>query len=579
MAAFLWFTPGMADNHIFGRHMVPGFAAFTAGAPIESMAPLTIASAFIQSAELYTTWCGRFTGNLAVFLLFLLPHAVYVCFAATCSVLYLFMLHMLVAGVNWREALGAGRLLGLAAFLWVGLPSFGSAFFWLSVGGYIALMGQALFLLPYRFALDAPRDTAPKSTLSHCILFFLGGIVVASLDYPSCVALPVASMACVVFLHLRQAKEKRHIPWTLLCGAVGVSMGAAITLLAPGNAGRMALTTDPEVHAWLASSWGERIMSWLLHLPEAFGLALVPLALITWACTVLWRGRGWRFALALPSATWLFLLPAMATVGSYMFTAWPPARAFNTVAAQLIVVAMLLKDGAMPKAGRRMVRCYGALRLLLCVVCLASVVQTGYKLWLVHGAQAEREAVFAAHKGEDVSVPPMPVRGDSHMVLGSHLSDVTPDPAHWLNRAVAAFYGLRTVTLQTPAPREFVVSGSSAQSPLRAQINGNRLHAIWKDVQELHFYYFGVPALLYKAPDFICYPLLRWLGEGREGDWRLLLVPILLARTDVTLRKQASGEGQGESTLWGIEHGHGLWLVRPGGGAASFDIIPLQPLE
>lgn len=561
--------------------MVPGYAAFMAGHPIERMDPMTIAGAFGQSVEMYFTWCGRFMGNLVVYLLFMLPKPVYVCFAASCSVLYVVLLHMLIAGSHWRSSLTTGRFLLVAALVWVGLPSFGSAFFWLCIGGYIALLGQVVFLLPYRFAFDAV-DKAYGSNCLRAAGMFMLGMVVASLDYPSSVALPVASAFCVTCLVWRQPKGARKIPWALLGGFIGVSIGAALTLMAPGNVGRMAVTTDPEIHAWMALSWGERILSWLLHLPEAFGMMLVPLILLAWACRVFWvQKRSWQFVCALPPAVWLLLLPACATAGSYMFTSWPPPRAFNTVAAQLIVMGMLVASVALPLASQRAQRWYVGLQILLCVFCLASVGQTMQKMWLVHDINTERERTIALHNGGDVVLPPLAVRGDSHMVLGTHLMDITPNPRHWLNRAVAAFYGVKTIALETPAPRKFTISGERA---IVANVHGTQLGVFSQSGQfgqahELHFYYFGVPALLYKAPDFICYPVLRWLGEGKDGDWRLLLVPILLARCDVTLHNQSPDAWQGEDTLWGIEHGHGLWLVRPGGGVASFDILPLQPLE
>ena len=583
MAVFIWLQPYMTDNFIFSRHMIPGYAALMSGKPIESMGPMTLHAAFSQAFELYFTWCGRFMGNLFVYLLFMLPKAAYVCFAASCCIVYLFLLHMLISGQNWRKDLCPQRLLGLAALVWVGLPSFGSAFLWLSIGGYIALIGQALFLLPYRFAIENHK-IATKASFWKCGAFFLFGMIVASLDYPSCVALPVASVLCTVFLYFRQLPKLRKFPKLSFWGACGVSFGAMLTLMAPGNAMRMAITTDPEIHAWISLNWGERILSWLLHLPEAFGLMLIPLILLVWASCVLYKQHGKGFVLQFSPVVLLFLFPAMATVGSYMFTSWPPSRAFNTVAGQLIIAGMVLVDNALPLANRKMLCWYGVLRIFLCVICIFSVVQTSIKLWEVHKASDVRETIFFTHKGGDVQIPPMPVRGDSHMVLGSHLMDITPKSSHWLNRAVAAFYGVRSVTLITPPLKIFKLSQKSQDANVQATICGNRIDANYhlrgqEMVESLHFYYFGVSALLYKAPEFLCNKILFWLSQGKEGDLRLLLVPLLLARADVQLARNSSEDGQGSNTLWGIQHGYGLWIVRPGKGMTSFDILPLVSLK
>lgn len=581
MAILFWLQPYMTDNYIFSRHMVPGYAAFVAGSPIERMDPLTLAGAYSQAVEMYFTWCGRFMGNLVVYLLFMLPKPIYVCFAACCCVVYIMLLHILIAGQNWRINLSSAKFLLLAVLVWVGLPSFGSAFFWLCIGGYIALLGQAFFLIPYRFAIDCPEKLAQLSYLQMVGMFLLG-MVVASLDYPSSVALPVASCFCVTYLIWSQPKGSRKIPWNLLAGFIGVSIGAFLTLMAPGNAGRLALTTDAEVHAWLAFSWGERILSWLTHLPEVLVMMWLPLLLLGWAFSVLWgKKRSWNFVCTLSPTVWLMLLPACATVGSYMFTSWPPLRAFNTVAAQLIVMSMIVVGAALPLASQRAKRWYITLRLLLVIICLLGVGVTMMKMWIVHYANVERERIIDIHKGGEVLLPPLPERGNSHMVLGTHLMDITPNPNYWLNRAVAAFYGLKSIALDTPSPKSYLFEDENYKIELSQRgrrVDVRLLIQSRYDRKELHFYYFGLPALLSKVPKIISDPILRWLGEAKIGDARLLLVPILLARSDIKLEKM-SDILIGHNTFWGLEYGHGIWVVRPGGSKISFDILPLDEMH
>lgn len=583
MAGLFWLQPYMTDNFIFSRHMIPGYAAFMSGVPIESMPPMTVAAAFSQAFEMYFTWCGRFMGNLLVYLLFMLPKGAYACLAAFCSVGYLVLLHMLIAGRRWRDSLNGTRLLWLAVLLWVGLPTFGSAFFWLCVGGYIAMLGQVLFLLPYRFAFDDTNHLKTHSPLL-CVAFFICGILTASLDYPTCIALPVASFLCTGWLYLRQPQPSRKIPWLLLCGFLGVSLGAALTLFAPGNAGRMAVTTDPEVHAWLASSWGERVLNYVLHLPEAVGRLAIPLLVLIWSCVVLGMRHGRQCVQALSPFCYILLLSALATVGAYLFTSWPPPRAFNTTAALLIVMAVAVADRAVPVAGYRTLHVYKLLCWVFSMVCIVGVCQTGAKMWKVHRIHAEREAIFATHKGEDVQVQPLPLRGDRHMVLGSYLTDITSTPSHWLNRAVAAFYGLKTVQLVPTPPRNFVLSAGAAFPEVHCSVQSRELVVSCRGTEpqrtpNLHIYYYGVPALVFKLPDFLCDALMNWLDRAQAGDWRLKLVPILLARADVSLDWESDGESTGTSPLWRMQPGHGLWMVKPGQGAASFDILPLVQLK
>lgn len=583
MLYFLLMTPYMADNFLFSRYMFPGYAAFMSGAPIERLEPMTLWTAVHQAIHMYSSWCGRFTGNLAVYLIFLLPYTAYAFLAATAFVVYVLLLHACIWGHRWRDTLNAGWVLGLSALLWAGLPSFGSAFFWISVGGSIALLGQALFLLPYRLALD-PNASTSADSYPRCALFFLAGMAVASLDFPTSAAMPVASLACVAWLYFQQKAGTRRLPRMLLAGALGVCLGAAFTLLAPGNAERMRLSSDQGLQAYLASSWGERIASYFLNLPQAALMQGVPLVLLLWGCWSLYQYHGKNWWRHLPPAAFLFLLPAAATHGAYLFTFWPPARAFATTAVQLIVAAGIVAWTALPTANPGALRVFRKLRAVLCIFCIISLAQEVWAFYQVDQDIAAREVVFHAHKGGDARVPALTVRGNRYMVLGSDLQDIDTDPQHWVNRAVAAWYGLKSVAITMSPPRLLhPSSGSDFSTQVGLTQDGTILHARYQGSAEglhpesLYVYYYGAPGLLSKLPQYAADPIFRWLEKGKDGDLRLLLVPILLARADIKLRWNADATAQGKTKLWGLFPLSGdVWLVRPGEQKISFDIMTLH---
>lgn len=579
---FILLTPYMTDNYLFSRDMLPGYAAFISGAPIEQLAPMTFEAALRQAADMYTSWCGRFTGNLVVYLSFLLPYPVYALLAATAFVAYLFLLHICVWGARWRETLNARWLLALGALLWLGMPSFGSAFFWISVGGFYALLGQALFLLPYRFALDQETPTTANPAV-QCLLFFAAGLFVALLDYATAAAMPVTALACTVWLYFRQAPKARRIPRMLLAGALGVSLGGALTLLAPGNAERVRLTTDPAVHAYMASSFSDKVISYILHLPQALLLQGVPLILLLWGCWVLYRSHGRRWIAHVPHAALLFLLPAAVTHGAYFFTSWPPPRAFATTTVQFIVAACIMAYAALPTAQAKAQRLLSALRLILAVICLGSLLYESQKFWQVHRAMQHRESVYAAHKGEDVLVPPLHIKGDSYMILGSHLPDISPDPNFWVNRAVAAWHGLKSVAIAMPQYRLIPEAGQSEHIPLEAVTNSFSIQvdytppASTSSVDSLYIYYYAKSSLLHKLPQAVADPIFNWLEKGNFRDFRLLLVPLLCTRADIKLDWSDGEAGHGESMLWGMYPiKSNMWLVSPGEGKLSFNLIPLK---
>lgn len=577
---FILLTPYMTDNYLFSRDMLPGYAAFISGAPIEQLAPMTFEAALRQAADMYTSWCGRFTGNLVVYLSFLLPYPVYALLAATAFVAYLFLLHICVWGARWRETLNARWLLALGALLWLGMPSFGSAFFWISVGGFYALLGQALFLLPYRFALNQKTPaTAPPAV--QCLLFFAAGIFVAMLDYATAAAMPVAALACTVWLYFRQAPKARRIPRMLLAGALGVSLGGALTLLAPGNAERVRLTTDPAVHEYMASSFSDKVISYILHLPQALLLQGVPLLLLLWACWVLYRSYGRRWFAHVPHAALLFLLPAAVTHGAYFFTSWPPPRAFATTTVQFIVAACIMAYAALPTAEKKALRLLSVLRIILAVFCLGSLLYESQRFWQVHLAIQHRESVYAAHKGEDVLVPPLPIQGNTYMVLSSHLADISSNPTFWVNRAVAAWYGLKSVA--THISQYSLVPDTTKDIPLRLLVDNTCInvryspHGSAPKTEYLHIYYYGNPALLHKIPQPVADAIFQWLEKGREGDFRLLLIPLLCARADIKLNWSEDNVGKGKGISWGkYPIASDMWLVSPGEEKLSFHLIPLK---
>lgn len=582
---FILLAPYITDNYLFSRDMLPNYAAFKSGAPIEHLAPLTIEAALRQAADMYSSWCGRFTGNLVVYLVFLLPYPVYALLAATAFVAYLFLLHMCIWGKRWRETVSAGWLLALGALLWTGMPSFGSAFFWISVGGFYAMLGQALFLLPYRFALDqeTPATTNPAAL---SLLFFVTGIFVAMLDYATSAALPVTALACTAWLYFRQKPEARRIPRMLLAGALGVSIGGALTLMAPGNAERMRLTTDPLVHKYLASSFPDKLLSYLLHLPQALLLQGVPLLLLLWGCWVLYRNYGRRWLAHVPHGALLFLLPAAVTHGAYFFTSWPPPRAFATTTAQFIVAACIMAYTAQPIARGKALQLLSVLRLALALFCICSLLYEGQKFWQMHLAMQHRESIYAAHKGEDAQVPPLTIKGDSHLVLGSHLPDISPDPTFWVNRAVAAWYGLKSVATAIPQYSLTPDAEQAEQLAFAAVTDNFRIQLAYTPAASaaktdtVHLYYYAKSSLLHKLPQVVADPIFHWLEKGRGNDFRLLLVPVLCTRADIKLDWSEGDTAKGGGMLWGMYPiKSNMWLVSPGKGAFSFELIPLISTE
>lgn len=573
MLYFIWLSPLMSDNFVFSREITPGYAEFYTGAKVEAR-PLTLAGAVRQACEMYGTWCGRFAGNLAVYLLFMLPRWLYCLLAACGFALYTWLLQMCVFGRAWRENLTPGWILGIAALLWLGLPSFGEAFFWLSVGGEIALLAQAAILLPYRFALDDIREPEGKlAFLTACAAMLAGGLLAASLDYPASASLPPTALACTAWLWIK----KRKAPIMLICGALGLCLGACLTLAAPGNAARIILTRDPSVHAYMSASWSERILSWLAHLPGAVLMEWVPLLLLGTALYALWREYGRKWLKQIPAAAWLFLFPACMIHGAYLFTAWPPPRAFAGSFAMLLVCACIVCVRAKQAPDVRFGKIANLPGLLLGLCCVFSLLWEGVKFYQLHQLVEKREEILTNAKGSAI-IPPMPPgSGDRYWVLGKYLYDLSNDPTFWINRAMAAHYRLEQVKAAGNAPKRW--AGGPKSSPVEMESDGGRLKVrmIGDAPAKLHFYYYGEPAILCALP--AGKKIFDWLAADNGQRIKRWLVPILLARADVTPKGDPDRPKRGDSANLKLYSDDMFWLVRPGAGATSFDLAPMEKIS
>ncbi|MBO4369119.1 MAG: hypothetical protein J5803_03350, partial [Desulfovibrio sp.] len=327
---FTFFSPMMADNFLFSRIVTPNFADIMSGEKIRQLQSMSLEGAFFQASTMYQTWCGRFLGNFLVYCAFLLSPIPLALLSSFLFLVLCFLLHVHLYGKEFKEHLNAWSLWLFAALIWVTVPSFGSAFLWVSVGGLLALLGQLVFLLPYRLAFESASERIVSPWYLGFFLF-VAGIAATSLDYASCAALPPASLAALLLLRFL-GRAKQYF-FSLLFGVLGASLGAAITLLAPGNAFRMQRSLDPEVHEWLGLTFLERVGTYLAHLPGVFFLHWLPFCLLFWACWVLRKKRVSFFQL--PEAVFVYVIAFAATLAAYFFTPWPPARAFATTSVTL----------------------------------------------------------------------------------------------------------------------------------------------------------------------------------------------------------------------------------------------------
>lgn len=358
-------------------------------------------------------------------LFMLWPKAAFNIVNATVSTALLYTLYRLAVG---GEGGSAALLAAVALAVWRFTPAFGQTYLW-QTGSFNyswALLLGMLYLRP--FVSDFLYGRASPAPLWKKLLLCLFAVPVGSYT-------EITSFICVflaaAFLLLGRLVKKRPLRtwlWFPVCA---------------GAAGYVLLLSCPAEQA--VKLGGLDLPSLLesfvraTRMLEKYGLSL----LCAWAVGM---------ALALLSGCggeklWCSALFAAGGVAAnYMMSAaeYYPERSFCTTAAMLILaVAILLPELA--RRGRAAV-CAAALAVL--AVSTAFPLVTGvYDIWYTHVCVNAREAEIAAQKesGKTDLALPRVVPGTQYSAFWG-LWDISGDPNMWVNRNVAFYYGVDSVT-------------------------------------------------------------------------------------------------------------------------------------
>lgn len=578
-ALLAWFcamTPLILDDYIFSLGTAQLYPDIISGAPVMLQEKAGLADVGVRAWQMYWTWDGRFTSYLFYGLFLYLPKIVYVLctpFLVLGTALCMF-LH--VFGSRWRREISAARLLGLAALLFVALPSFGSIYFWRTGLAFGATLCLALaFLLPYRFRLEAPAR-GRRFPLAAVAGFGLFGLFTGMLEYNTPIICSLLSVAACIYFY-RESRKAGNPEADLalyLAGALGMCLGCLLVFFAPGNAQRM-LIAAPE---FLRLSLWDKIWEFLARQPEVQSLFIVPYGLLIWSLWILIRAFGRAFWRHLPRVCLLAFLSALLAQAAYLFAPHPPLRAYSGIAVFLLVSALSAYRAALPAAGPAAKKALRLAQVVFALFCLALLTQELLTFTTVHRLVQAREALYSRSAGLDVRVRPLPVYGDPYMVLGTKLQDLSLNPRDWCNQAVAAYWKLNSVAFSPSPERRFEAKG------VTARLRGNMLEVSLPPGSgrpgEVHVYYRGRPALLGLFPGTRSANIAgQWLMSGRWGRY---LTPLFYARATAPVHAPAGENAPARATvdLGGLYPNHDFfYLLRPGAPWYSTDILPLREVR
>ena len=326
----------------------------------------------------------------------------------------------------------------LAAFLglWLLTPAFGESFLWVT-GASNYLYGMLLillYLIPYRRLLESDAGAAPRRPLPAALAALAGGVLAGWTNENTACAL------CFLVLCLCVARltGKKRAPLWCWTGLAGCAAGLLLMLLAPGEQGRL---------EGAGGMGGARDVLWRALIVSYKLLRYFWPGILAWLALLLVflrrPGREPKRLLA-PAAV---LLAGLGAAYAMAFPPSMPDRVWSGPLLLFLISALMLWRAA----GEPRLR---SARLRLCAVTLcAALALWSYALaapGLAATAQgfdargAEAAAQLAAGTRE-LTLPPVCGSG-TRFDAAEASGDITADPQHWLNGALARWLGADSVT-------------------------------------------------------------------------------------------------------------------------------------
>lgn len=429
--------------------------------------PHVLATAWRYSEQIYRTWQGTFVGALVMAL-----NPAVVTIAGYGAHVWVLLAAFL--GAMWAMVRAVGRRIGLekpasavafcvlAALSWLYAPDLLEGVYWFN-SAWFYTMAHAAWMLAVALALRLPEARGRKRRWMCALLWTICGLL--GLDNYITAMLALCSLALLGLLAL----PRRRDALPLLTAAALLAVALAVSVLAPGNAVRMATETQfPRPEPWLPraillSAEGAARFWWrfLTRTP----LAALCLLAAPWFFDAL-RHSPLTFRFPLPVALCAFLgLCAMIFPHMYAAGYTGPGRIVNLYFFYCVLAAPFCAAYAMGALVRRrgsnptLPKAVKPVRLGLAAVLLAAALLSNPPLSylslvgdLANGRIAAYrqdmltrfEALAAAEPGSDAVVAPLAYAPPSVGYV-----PFMGDPAHWANEALAARYGLHSVRMGT----------------------------------------------------------------------------------------------------------------------------------
>ena len=412
-------TPLIADDFVY---------TFIFGTSIPVM---TLGDIVTSQISYYTTWGGRVAAEVLTQTFMFLGKDIFNIANSFCYVIFCLAVYFLAVGRRIRFEL----LLLTTVLIWFFIPMFGQTVMWLTGSCNYLWCGTIILLAIIPFRLYQEKQTKFLSSIWFAVvmipLFFISGITNENTAG--------AMILIMLMFGVLYFKEKIRIPAFAYTGLFFATCGFLSMIFAPGNSLRVENESAvAEVTMMVGSN---PIITRLSYF--AYNLyALMPLVILAAIAFVLLKNEKDRkalvnfgiFTVAAAAAMLVMLLPPK----------FPPRAMFGLAAFLIIAVVYSFSQLKLtPERIRKFVLIPG------CAVLLFYIMSWGYvgvDAITVNKQYIARVQIIQEHKNEALIQVPEIVPLSSHNGMYG-LKDVQLDPNHWVNRALADYFGVPNIVL------------------------------------------------------------------------------------------------------------------------------------
>lgn len=387
----------------------------------------------------YFAWGGRVVVHvIAQSLLFLDPyyHDIINALAYTTFVFILYR----ICNVN-RKA-NAFVFVFTASLLWIFVPRFASDVLWITgsanyLWGAIIVM---LFITPHYLYYAKKSSAENKSGWIKLVAFFLFGIVAGWTNEN----MFVAQLFLIISTSVLLKKEERYVPSWFIAGIVGLCIGGAFMLLAPGNFVRSEMVNESLGLADKSVLYniGYRLLK-MGHRYVLYVLPATAVYLILFYFNYREKKNDVAGKIVLRGSLLFFAASHVACFAMAASPIFPPRATFGIVVLMIVGIGILYANTNFKK--EYTAKLNYALLMILSVYCLLSLYGYYNHLQVMHSEFAKRDEYIK----QEIALGNKDIVFTKKVVLPEEFDfeDFSSDPHYFLNEKYAAYSGVDSVRM------------------------------------------------------------------------------------------------------------------------------------